>query len=888
MAASGSDNDQTRSFMALAAGTKVSHYKIISKIGAGGMGEVYVALDTELNRKVALKFLPPHLCQDEDCRKRFTREAQAAAKLDHPNIVTIHEVGEYQGRPFFAMQFIDGTLLRETKSEELNTDQIIGIALQLCGGLQVAHAAGVIHRDIKPSNILIDSAGRARLLDFGLATVEGGERLTRTGFTLGTVGYMSPEQVEGKPTDARSDLFSLGVVLYELIANRSPFRRDTETATLKAILQDTPEPLARYKSGVPDDLQRVVSKLLEKDPAMRYQSAAGVIPDLNRLSRSASNLMTAKRPVRWIGYVASSAAVVLVAALAVWFFGYRNKTASSSSDHDRIMLAVLPFENLGKPEDEYFADGITEEITARLASVHDLGVIARTSVSPYKHTEKPIQQIGQELGVEYILEGTIRWQDVNTPNARIRITPQLIRVSDATHVWAGVYDEVGSEVFQIQTKIAGLVVNALNISLVEVEQDAITAVPTSSLEAYDYYLQGKEYYDRYKSMEDLGVAASMFEKALDLDSTFAAAHAWLTQLYLTIPNFADPVIVDSLRQLSYQHALKAKEFSSNGFEGHLAMGRYFFGVQQYDKALDEFNSALAIQPNNTEIIAATAEVLVRQGHWEEALSRYERNAQLNPRSVGASWELALTCYYMRRFADGDSVVDRGMSFSPDWWPYKTVKAWAAAEQNRNLDSILASIESSSAGVDKQFIESFKMEFLLLKRDFAGCVALSTTAGNMWHGDSARYYLVRGQAYDQLGQLDKAGSYYDSARTILRARIDRGSTVAQDYTGLGQAYALTHDTALALQFGNRGYAMMPLSKDAIEGALVSEDFAEILTLTGHHDEAIDILDTLLSVPSHMNVVNLQMDISWDQLRDNPHFQALIRKYEHRYDQNRQSL
>ncbi|MEA2031566.1 MAG: serine/threonine-protein kinase [candidate division Zixibacteria bacterium] len=249
MAADESHDDRTPSFVALTKGVEVSHYKIIEKIGAGGMGEVYLALDTKLNRKVALKFLPPHLYQDEDCRKRFTREAQAAAGLDHPNIAAIHEVGEFQGRPFYAMQVVEGQSLREViAGKDLPIDRILEIGIQVCEGLQAAHDKGIIHRDIKPSNILLDQHGRVRIVDFGLAAIRGSEHLTKTGSTLGTIGYMSPEQVQGKAADHRSDLFSLGVVLYELMTEQNPFKRDSEAATLKAVSDDLPEPLASVMS----------------------------------------------------------------------------------------------------------------------------------------------------------------------------------------------------------------------------------------------------------------------------------------------------------------------------------------------------------------------------------------------------------------------------------------------------------------------------------------------------------------------------------------------------------------------------------------------------------------------------------------------------------------
>ncbi len=319
MAADRSDDDKTRSFTPLAAGTQVSHYRIVEKIGAGGMGEVYLAEDTKLNRNVALKFLPSHLCQDEDCRKRFKREAQAAAKLDHPNIIHVYEVSEFMGRPFFAMQHVEGLSLREFSSDkDPSIEQILELSIQICEGLNDAHEKGVTHRDIKPSNILIDSHGRAKIVDFGLASVVGTDQLTKTGSTLGTVGYMSPEQVQGKNVDHRSDLFSLGVVLYELITQQNPFKRDSEAATLKAVSDDLPEPIARFKSGLPDGLQAIIDKALEKDVKTRYQHADGMLSDLTRVKRSQDSTQVVVAPGArkyWWNHYVVPAAVILVIAM---------------------------------------------------------------------------------------------------------------------------------------------------------------------------------------------------------------------------------------------------------------------------------------------------------------------------------------------------------------------------------------------------------------------------------------------------------------------------------------------------------------------------------------------------------------------------------------------
>ena len=317
--------DNTRSFVPMSKGTMISHYKIIEKIGAGGMGEVYLAEDTKLKRKVAVKFLPSHLSPDNEIQTRFVREAQTIARLNHPNIISIHDVSEFKGRPYYVMELVEGETLRDISHDKpLPFDLIVDYAIQICQGLGEAHRAGIIHRDIKSANIVVDKQGRVRLLDFGLAVAKGDDKLTRTGSTLGTISYMSPEQVSGRDIDHRSDLFSLGVVLYELITGRTPFKRDNEGATLKAIIEDNPEPLTRYRSDVPEKLQDIVFKLLEKDKELRYQSAEGVIADLKRLmydsSQSGYSRIVTAKPKRTKLIVGIAAFTVVVIA-AVFYMG---------------------------------------------------------------------------------------------------------------------------------------------------------------------------------------------------------------------------------------------------------------------------------------------------------------------------------------------------------------------------------------------------------------------------------------------------------------------------------------------------------------------------------------------------------------------------------------
>ncbi|UCC45636.1 MAG: protein kinase, partial [Candidatus Zixiibacteriota bacterium] len=606
------NDDRTQSLVMLKGGVVVSHYRIIEKIGAGGMGEVYLAEDTELNRKVALKFLPPHLCQDADCRARFKREAQAAAALSHPNIITIYEVAEHEGRPFFAMELVEGRSLREFADwRELEFEKIVNLAIQICDGLGAAHDKNVIHRDIKPSNISIDAYGRPKILDFGLAAIQGGEHLTKTGSTMGTVRYMSPEQVQGKEVDSRSDLFSLGVVLYELVTGRSPFSRENDVASVQAILTEVPEPLAKYRSGVPEEFQRTVSKLLEKDSSTRYQTAAGVISDLRRLGGPTQS-MSVETPARrraswplWIGAGIVMAAVVI----ALYTFWSMEQAGESGG---RKMLAVLPFENLGNPEDEYFADGITEEITARLAAVRELGVIARTSVLQYKGTTKSIAEIGDELGVDYVLEGTVRWQKVPGSAGRVRVTPQLIKVSDATHAWADIYDDVMAEVFDVQTDIAEQIVEALGMTLLEPARNQLSRAPTDNIEAFDYYLQGNAFFSQgYLHKRPMQASAQLYQRAVESDPGFVTAWARLARAYNELYWHQERSPADLAQ--AERAVAQASAINPDHPEVHISKGSMYYHAGAYGEALQEFNVALESMPNNADLLAEIAYSFYRQG-----------------------------------------------------------------------------------------------------------------------------------------------------------------------------------------------------------------------------------------------------------------------------------
>jgi TolB-like protein/Tfp pilus assembly protein PilF/predicted Ser/Thr protein kinase len=765
-------DDNTRTHIVLAKGTMVSHYRIVEKIGAGGMGEVYLAEDTSLKRQVALKFLPLQLVADPDAKTRFTREAQAAASLSHPNIAHVYEVSQFHGRPFFAMELVEGQSLRDiVKRGDIPLDKIIDYATQICEGLQEAHAVGIVHRDVKPANIILSKRGRPKIVDFGLAAIRGTEKLTQTGSTLGTIGYMSPEQVQGREVDHRSDLFAFGVVLYELIAGKRPFEGENDAATMNAINTQSPQPLARYRADVPDDLQRIVTKLLEKDPQLRYQRAEGVIPDLKRLIVASTSYIAPAAPKPRANKVLVGAAIVLLAVVAAGVVYKLLAPGQREMSEGKKMLAVLPFENLGSSEDEYFADGITEEILTNLARLSGLGVISRTSAMQYKNTDKGLREIGKELGVDYVLEGTIR-RDKTGEISRVRIHPQLIRVSDDVHVWADRYDAVLSDVFEVQSSIAEKVAQALNVTLLETEREALAEQPTENTEAYDYYLRGKQYYSIGAGRDDHRSAEAMHLKAIELEPEFALAYAELGIVYTDM--YWDFYDRTEQRLATAKEAIdRALELAPDDPVTHLALGWYHYhGHLDYERALNEFAVVLEKEPSNSLAIASIAWVKRRQGQWDEAIEGLRKATKLNPREPHLQYELGLTLAVCRRYEEAEHHYDRTIDLAPDYlWAY-LMKSWLhgfglgdTKQARRVLEEAL---ERNGRWPQLTF---FEWLYDFMDGDFDQALQHITKPGDIYlseGSDSSDYYLCKGEVYRHLDQTDLMIPLYDSARLILEA------------------------------------------------------------------------------------------------------------------------
>ncbi|UCG62335.1 MAG: protein kinase [Candidatus Zixiibacteriota bacterium] len=714
------DDDKTRTHITLTKDTMVGHYRIVEKIGAGGMGEVYLAQDTKLERSVALKFLSTFLCADDDCRKRFTREAQAAAKLSHPNIITIHEVSEYQGRPFFAMEHVEGRSLKEHASgKDITIDQILELAIQICEGVRAAHDKGIIHRDIKPSNVLIDSHGRARIVDFGLAAVAGANQLTKTGSTMGTVGYMSPEQVTGADVDQRSDLFSLGVLLYELVTQRNPFRRDTEAATLRAVSDETPEPLARFKSDVPDGLQTIIEKSLEKNVETRYQTAAGIISDLKRLKREIAQATPT--------------------------------TAGLPS------IAVLPFANLSAdPEQEYFCDGMAEEIINALTHVEGLRVVARTSCFAFKGKTVDIREVGRQLNVSAVLEGSVR-----KAGNRLRITAQLVNVADGYHLWSERYDRDSEDIFAIQDEISLAIVNNLKVKLLKEDEAALTKRHTADPEAHKLYLKGRYFWSR-RTRESFEKAIEYFKIATEIDPNYAQAYAGMAASYNDLPNYSSIPPAEAY-PLAKEAAMKALELDPDLAEGHTALGLILRDYEwDWEGAEKAFKRAIELNPAYETAHQWYAHLLGYLGRADEAVAEMSKSYELDPLSLAVNRNFGFLYYLLHRFDDALTMLHRAAELDPTF-SYTYFIMGMAYLRKEQFDKAIETLQKERAltgGANPVVVVPLGTAYARMGDRKKADEVLAGVEEIMKHEYISPFYL--GQLYFALGKLDEGFELFEKA------------------------------------------------------------------------------------------------------------------------------
>jgi serine/threonine protein kinase/tetratricopeptide (TPR) repeat protein len=834
-------------------GQTISHYKILDKLGEGGMGVVYKAEDTMLKRTVALKFLSPQAVGTADEKARFIHEAQVASALNHPSVTTIYEINEHEGQLFIAMELVEGKTLKQLVMTELpSMKRVLDVAILAGEGLAAAHEKGIIHRDIKSENVMVTSKGQAKVMDFGLAKARDATRLTQAGSTVGTAAYMSPEQAQGEEIDHRSDIFSFGVVLYELLTSRLPFKGEHDAALMYSIINQEPPPIARFNENVSDDLQRIVSKALAKDREERYQHVDDMVADLRRERRALESARTgrvetsaaqppaptAKTPTPLVEESATPskpkpnslkfivpAIIVGVAVIAIVLFNpfdiQVHQKTTIAADHKSV--AVLPFTNMsGDPEDEFFSDGVTEDIIAQLSNIGDLKVISRTSTMQYKNTTKNIRDIAKELNVATILEGSVRRAD-----HQVRIVAQLIDAASDKHVWAQTYDKELTQIFAIQSDVARQIASALQAELSPREEVRLAKKPTANIDAYAYYLKGREYYSLY-SKQDNENAIELFKKALELDPDYALAHAGLGDAYgqrwnqFGFPQaWIDSAIVASEKAISLDPSLA---------EGYKALGLAYQMKGWYRRSLETYHKAVELNPDYEPAVSNIGWVNEFIGESDEALRWHGRGLALNPMVALGYLGPALVYLNLGEYSKASEWINKALALQPDLPLAHGFLTWLFLAQEKYQECIE------------------RCEQILLSDPYE-IYALDTM----------------GYAYVRLGDYSRAEECY--TRTIAIDSL-HGST-----TGLGYVYWKTGrlDDARKMLARSVERDREELARGN-ESSDVRYDLAEANALLGNKTEAGDWLQRAIDA-GWMNYHRLETSPFLDNLRGDERFETM---------------
>lgn len=872
-------------------GQTISHYEIIDKLGEGGMGVVYKAHDRKLGRTVALKFLNHHIGSSDEEKARFINEAKAASALDHGNICNIHAIDESEdGSLFIVMAFYEGISLKNLiEKGPLPIKDVVNYAIQIASGLQKAHEKKIIHRDLKPANILITNDDQVKIIDFGLAKAANQAILTKTGSTLGTAPYMSPEQSTGVLADHRTDTWSLGVILYEMITGLRPFKSEYESALVYSILNEEPEPVTALRTGVPMELEKIVQKCLEKEPADRYQRTDDLIVDLRKVLREESRPSFSKvlssngkhqNGTPHHTYFRIKSKPVLFAAVVLFFviIGLLYLTPEETLSEDKFRsIAVLPLENLSPdPDDAFFSAGMHEDIIIQLSRIGDLQVIARSSVLGYATGQRNIRDISNELGVQSILEGSVR-----RVSDRVRVTVTLTDAFTNRTLWADTFDRNLTDIFAIQSEIAFEIARALETQLTESEEKQIALQPTAVPEAYEFYLRAREYFKSPGAMyENFNHAEMLLKRAISRDPEFAHAHALLSRVYSSMWWFKHQTTPETL-ELSYESVRQAFNINPDLAEAYIAMGYYHYhGYRDYAKALENYNIALKSQPNNADIISAIAFVERRLGRFDDSIRNLERAIALDPRNLNLSFNNAHSKMLNRQFEEAENEFRKILEFAPHIEVANIMITLNRILWKGDIDDV-HDFFRENPGIKTGFPGDW-IRFKILIRDYEGAIkTVRDVPRDLYDGQLHLYTqsYVKAIAYDYAGEPDAAREYYQKA---LKEYEEMEETYTDDpryRAALGRIYAGLGNSDEAIKNGMHSVQLITDLVDALEAPPYIHELAIIYAALNKPAESVEILRELLSNPGYLTIPRLNLEPAWDSIRNTPEFRQLLKDFDH---------
>ncbi|MGH7513865.1 MAG: protein kinase domain-containing protein [Gemmatimonadales bacterium] len=873
-------------------------YRFDRELGRGGMATVFLAQDLRHDRPVALKVLHPELASTLG-PERFLREIKLAARLQHPHILTVHDSGDTAGQLWFTMPFVEGESLRDRlrREQQLPVEVALRILTDAARALQYAHDHGIIHRDIKPENLLLTKDGSTLVADFGIARAlsAGDDRLTETGMSVGTPTYMSPEQSAGdRQLDARTDIYSLGTVLYEMLAGEPPFTGATaQTVIAKRFSGEVPR-VRHVRPSVPENVEQAVTRALAPLAADRFASADEFARALHATASTPSTATTppalghgAPRRRRWSVAITTLGLGVLI-ALGVWFASRRSNSGVAPTG-DAKVLAVLPFENLGDSAEAYFVDGVSDEVRGKLSQVEGLAVIARTSSNEYRHTRKSLPRIARELGAEYLLTATVRWDKHPDGTSEVRVSPELVAVMQGrapTTKWQQGFNAALTDVFQVQANIASQVAQALNVALGDSAERQLATRPTRSLPAYDAYLKAEAATQGLTKLDPmlLRQAIAAYEQAVALDSTFSKAWAQLSRAHSYL--YASLAATTATDEAARQAAERAQVLAPERPEGHQALGAYY-GYVLADKirAYAEDSTALALAPGNADLLWAVGFDEHALQRWESARTHLEQAARLNPRSSITAHQLGFLLVCLRRYPEAERVLDHALQLLPADVFVRADRAVVALAQGELAPArrIIEAAPNEVSPTALVAIVASYLDLVWLLDEEQQQLLLRLTPGAL-DGNRAMWGIMLAQTYAVRGNQALAREYADSARLAFEQQLGpslKGSSAtvstfyAQQHAFLGLSLAYLGDKVAAIREGQRGLALSPISRDAFVGPYIQLQLARIYILAGEPDHALDLLEPLLKMPYYVSPGWLRIDPNFDPLRGNPRFERLVR-------------